>query len=71
MKGGYAMQMEATRPAAIGKAAPRPEFATILGRVRELRSEIESRALATAPMMPIFMSSSYGCIAEADDSLSG
>ena len=47
MKGGYVMQMEATRPAAIGKAAPRPEFATILGRVRELRSEIEERAAAT------------------------
>ena len=41
------MQMEATRPAANVKAATRPEFATILGRVRELRSEIESRALAT------------------------
>jgi hypothetical protein len=40
------MQMEATRPAANVKAATRPEFATILGRVRELRSEIEARALA-------------------------
>src|SRR5262245_2789064 len=41
------MQMEATRPAANVKTATRPEFATILGRVRKLRSEIESRALAT------------------------
>src|SRR5262245_8950406 len=40
------MQMEATRPAANVKTATRPEFATILGRVRELRSEIEARALA-------------------------
>jgi 3-hydroxy-9,10-secoandrosta-1,3,5(10)-triene-9,17-dione monooxygenase len=40
------MQMEATRPAADVKAATRPEFATILGRVRELRSQIQSRALA-------------------------
>jgi resorcinol 4-hydroxylase (FADH2) len=41
------MQVEATRPVANVKAAARPEFATILGRVRELRPEIESRALAT------------------------
>src|SRR5262245_4508327 len=41
------MQMEATRPAANVKTATRPEFATILGRVRKLRSEIEARALAT------------------------
>ena len=41
------MQMEATRPAANVTATTRPEFATILGRVRELRSEIDSRALAT------------------------
>jgi resorcinol 4-hydroxylase (FADH2) len=41
------MQIEATRPAANIKEATRPEFATIFGRVRELRPEIESRALAT------------------------
>ena len=41
------MPMQATRPAANDKEATRPEFATILGRVRELRSEIASRALAT------------------------
>src|SRR5262245_49947022 len=40
------MQMEATRPAADDKAATRPEFADILGRVRKLRPEIASRALA-------------------------
>src|SRR6266849_4869365 len=41
------MQMEATLHVADSKAATRPEFAEILGRVRKLRSEIESRALAT------------------------
>ena len=41
------MQMEATLHVADSKAARRPEFAEILGRVRKLRSEIESRALAT------------------------
>ena len=38
------MQMEATRPAANVTATTRPEFATILGRVRALRSEIEARS---------------------------
>jgi hypothetical protein len=41
------MQIEATRSATSSKAATQPEFATILGRVRELRSEIQSRDLAT------------------------
>ena len=41
------MPMEATLHAAGGKAATRPEFAEILGRVRKLRPEIEARALAT------------------------
>ena len=42
------MQMEATlQVASNSKAATRPEFAEILGRVRKLRPEIESRALAT------------------------
>ena len=40
------MQMEATLHVAGGKAATRPEFARILGRVRKLRSEIDARALA-------------------------
>ena len=42
------MQMQATRPVAASRPATRPEFAAILGRVRKLRPEIESRALATA-----------------------
>jgi resorcinol 4-hydroxylase (FADH2) len=42
-----AMQMEATLRAASGKAATRPEFGEILERVRKLRPQIESRALAT------------------------
>ena len=41
------MQKEATLHVANSKAATRPEFAEILGRVRKLRSEIETRALAT------------------------
>lgn len=41
------MQMEATRSVAGRTAAQRPEFREILGRVRELRTDIESRALAT------------------------
>src|SRR5712671_6899550 len=41
------MQMEAKLHVADSNAARRPEFAEILGRVRKLRSEIESRALAT------------------------
>jgi resorcinol 4-hydroxylase (FADH2) len=41
------MQMQATRAVANDTAETRPEFATILARLRELRSEIASRALAT------------------------
>jgi resorcinol 4-hydroxylase (FADH2) len=41
------MPMQATRPVANDTTATRPEFATILGRIRELRPEIASRALAT------------------------
>jgi 3-hydroxy-9,10-secoandrosta-1,3,5(10)-triene-9,17-dione monooxygenase len=41
------MQLEATRPVANRKAAARPEFAEILGRIRKLAPEIDSRALAT------------------------
>src|ERR1700682_6272672 len=41
------MQMEATLHMANSNAARRPEFAEILGRVRKLRPEIGSRALAT------------------------
>src|SRR3977135_353127 len=41
------MQKEATLHVADSKAAMRPEFAEILGRVRKLRSEIDARALAT------------------------
>jgi resorcinol 4-hydroxylase (FADH2) len=41
------MQMQATRAVASDTAETRPEFATILARLRELRSEIASRALAT------------------------
>jgi alkylation response protein AidB-like acyl-CoA dehydrogenase len=43
----YAMQTQVTRPVAEIRAAKRPEFAEILDRVRKLRPEIESRALAT------------------------
>jgi alkylation response protein AidB-like acyl-CoA dehydrogenase len=42
------MQLEATRSVAASKMSAPPEFATILDRVRRLRPEIESRALATA-----------------------
>ena len=38
------MQKEATLHVAASKAATRPEFAEILGRVRKLRSEIERKA---------------------------
>ena len=41
------MQMQAKRPISDSKAATRPQFAEILDRVRELRPQIESRALAT------------------------
>jgi 3-hydroxy-9,10-secoandrosta-1,3,5(10)-triene-9,17-dione monooxygenase len=41
------MQMEATRSVAGRTAASRPEFSEILGRVRKLRTDIDSRALAT------------------------
>src|ERR1700730_11573389 len=41
------MQLEATRSIAGGKASAPPQFATIIDRVRTLRPEIESRALAT------------------------
>ena len=41
------MQTQVTRPVAEIRAAKRPEFAEILDRVRKLRPEIESRALAT------------------------
>jgi resorcinol 4-hydroxylase (FADH2) len=40
------MQMQAKRPISDSKAATRPQFAEILDRVRELRPQIESRALA-------------------------
>jgi resorcinol 4-hydroxylase (FADH2) len=42
------MQIQATRHVADSRPTTRPEFAEILGRVRKLRPEIESRALATA-----------------------
>ena len=41
------MQVEAKLPSATRKAASRPEFAEILGRIRKLRPEISARALAT------------------------
>ena len=41
------MQMEAKLHVADSNAARRPDFAEILGRVRKLRPEIASRALAT------------------------
>ncbi|MGE0036460.1 MAG: acyl-CoA dehydrogenase family protein [Xanthobacteraceae bacterium] len=40
------MQIEATRPVATRKPAAPPEFAEILDRVRKLRPDIDSRALA-------------------------
>src|SRR5271163_1003707 len=40
------MQMQATRPILDSRATTRPQFAEILDRVRELRPEIETRALA-------------------------
>ena len=40
------MQMQAKRPISDSKAATRPQFAEILDRVRELRPQIKSRALA-------------------------
>jgi resorcinol 4-hydroxylase (FADH2) len=40
------MQMQVTRPTADTGAPTRPEFSEILGRIRKLRPEIASRALA-------------------------